>query len=415
MNSQDEQLSLPLEIAPVQESKMVPAESASPNLFQSFWGGVVGAASAVGGVASQAGGAVVGAVTGTTEVVLQTGSSMAGSVTGTAGMVSDAAVQATSVVATAAMQIPDGLSQMLSFIGDNPQLRELTKKLDVDDLLFRFIDQVNVRQAAEQVRQLQIKYPHESSRVIANRIIVGKSVYAGGSGLASSVLPGVAAGLFALDLAATTALQAEMIYQIAAAYNLDLDHPARRGEVLAIFGLGLGGNAALKAGLGFVRNIPAAGAVIGASSNAAMIYVLGHTACQFYEAKVNPLESQSALQASQAENEDFVLAVTQQEILMDQILAYVVMANNPDKTWGQILLELQKMHFSPASIEVIAGLASPPRLEDLLANVDQNFAVSILAQCQKIAEFDGIITDEEALVIERIKTALLSRTLLDGS
>ncbi|BAT56273.1 hypothetical protein NOS3756_52760 [Nostoc sp. NIES-3756] len=32
--------------------------------------------------------------------------------------------------------------------------------------------------------------------------------------------------------------------------------------------------------------MPLAGAVIGASSNAVMIYALGYTACQFYEAKV---------------------------------------------------------------------------------------------------------------------------------
>ena len=38
-----------------------------------------------------------------------------------------------------------------------------------------------------------------------------KSLYVGGSGLASSLMPGFAAALLAVDLAATTAMQAEMV------------------------------------------------------------------------------------------------------------------------------------------------------------------------------------------------------------
>jgi len=49
-----------------------------------------------------------------------------------------------------------------------------------------------------------------------------KATYAGG-GLASSILPGVALALLAVDLAATTQLQSEMVYQIAVAYGLDKD------------------------------------------------------------------------------------------------------------------------------------------------------------------------------------------------
>ncbi len=35
--------------------------------------------------------------------------------------------------------------------------------------------------------------------------------------------------------------------------------------------------------MGLLRNVPVAGAVIGASTNAAMIYALGYGACRFYE------------------------------------------------------------------------------------------------------------------------------------
>ncbi|WP_425365352.1 hypothetical protein [Gloeothece verrucosa] len=89
-----------------------------------------------------------------------------------------------------------------------------------------------------------------------------------------------------------------MIYEIAAAYDQDLQDQARQGEVLAIFGLALGGRNALKAGLGFMRNIPLAGAMIGASTNATMLYTLGYTACRFYEAKEKELTEEPTTRAN---------------------------------------------------------------------------------------------------------------------
>jgi uncharacterized protein (DUF697 family) len=115
-----------------------------------------------------------------------------------------------------------------------------------------------------------------------------------------------------------------MIYQIACAYGLSLKDPARKGEVLAIFGLALGGNSAIRAGLGFVRNVPVAGAVIGASSNFVLLYTLGYAACRFYEAKLNPLSSQENLQASLAESEKYLQSAIAQEVIMDQILVHIV-------------------------------------------------------------------------------------------
>jgi uncharacterized protein (DUF697 family) len=47
----------------------------------------------------------------------------------------------------------------------------------------------------------------------------------------------------------------------------------------------MGGSGVLKGGLSFVELIPVIGAVVGASSNATLIYSLGYIACRFYEAK----------------------------------------------------------------------------------------------------------------------------------
>lgn len=311
-----------------------------------------------------------------------------------------------------AQHITSGLSYVAELIQNSDQLQSLTKAVNLDWLL-PILDKVDVVKAETAVRKLQKKYPNESPREIAHRIMMEKVLYVGGSGMASSMVPGFAAAMFAVDLAATTAIQAEMGYQIAAAYDLDLHDPARKGELLAIFGLSLGSSYALKAGLGLLRNIPISGAVIGASTNAVALYTVGYAACHFYEAKANPLTSDAAATKVQVESDQFLRAAIAQQIIMDQILAHVVIAGQPEQSWENIAPELERLNFSPVSIQVIERqhAASTP-LEQLLAQVNQDFAIPLLAQCQKIAEADGIVTEEESAVIAAITQTLTSNNAI---
>ncbi|WP_242046458.1 hypothetical protein [Cylindrospermum sp. FACHB-282] len=138
-----------------------------------------------------------------------------------------------------------------------------------------------------------------------------------------------------------------------------------------------------------------------------MIYALGYAACKFYEAKQNPLTLKATLIDVQAESEKYLEAAISQEKIMDQILVHVVLAGNPDKSWEDILPELQAANLSPASIEAIAAhIKSPPSLERLLEQINSDFAVPLLAQCEKIANLDGVITPEESNVIEAINQKL---------
>ena len=158
-------------------------------------------------------------------------------------------------------QTAEGAGRAVALIGNIPLLKDpfvqRVMGLFKLDWLVGMSAQVDLVKAGEQVKQLQQQYPNESSAQIAHRIIVTKAAHASGIGFVSSILPGTATALMAIDLAATTAVQTEMIYQIAAAYGLDLQEPARKGEVLAIFGLALGGKNGLKAGLGFLTSSPA--------------------------------------------------------------------------------------------------------------------------------------------------------------
>jgi len=375
-----------------------------PSFLNSWFGAVAGAAGVVAGAAAQAGSSVTGAVVGAAGVVagasVQAGQAVAGAAVGVGGALGSVAMQAT-----------EGVGYVLDVVSNSPQLQQLTKAIPQVDWLVKLLEQVDVVQAEAEVRRLQQTYPNEQPSEIAHRVMVEKALLAGGSGFTSSLLPGPAAALFLVDLASNTALQAEMVYQIACAYGFDLKAPARKGEVIAIFGLSVGGGQALKAGgsyaikggLGFLRNIPVAGAVIGASTNVAMLYALGYAACRFYEAKNEPLIMEATLIEAEVESQKYLEAAIDQQVVMDQILVHIILAGNPGKTWAEILPEIQTLNLSPASLDAIAAnIESPPPLEILLSQINSDFAIPLLAQCQKIAQLDGITTPAEAEVIETI-------------
>ncbi len=369
---------------------------------------------AISGTASVAGKVAMDTATGTREaiakatfttftagkVVVQKAPELGGSIANTALQTGKVAI---GTAKNTAMQSTKGAGYVLEMMEKSPLLKKLTKALKVDWLV-QFIEAVDVVQAETEVRELQQKYPEEKPREIAHRLMLKKALIAAGSGLASSLVPGTALAMLGADLAATTALSAELVYQIAAAYGYNLEAPERKGEALAIFSLSFGSNLAIEAGVGLVGNIPLAGAVIGASSNAVIIYGLGYAACRFYqENSSNPLTMEGTIAETQAESQKYLEGAIEQQSLMDQIFVHLILAGNPDKTWEQILPELQTLNFSPASLDAIASnLQSPPPLETLLEQINSDFAVSLLAQCEKLAELDGIITPEEAKVIEMI-------------
>nr|WP_292823290.1 EcsC family protein [Nostoc sp. JL33] len=296
--------------------------------------------------------------------------------------------------------------QLVNRLSENWLIRKLSGVLNLNWLIGT-TNLVDLEKAEVAVNKLKQKYPNESPSQIAHRIMVEKATQGATVGLATSILPGIAVALFAIDLTATTKLQSEMLYQIASVYGLDLKDPARKGEVLAIFGLALGGERLLKAaGLGLLRNIPLAGAVIGASSNATMIYSLGYAACRFYEAKLDEstsLSSPQTLATLKAESEKYLETAIAQEAVMDQILVHMILASHPEKTWEEILPELQTLKLSRNSLDAIAqNIKSPKSLDILLNQLNRDFAIPLLAQCYKIAQLHNKTTPLEQEIIEAI-------------
>ncbi|MCG9893473.1 MAG: EcsC family protein [Thermosynechococcaceae cyanobacterium MS004] len=180
----------------------------------------------------------------------------------------------------------EGLGHAATVIAENPLLKA-TARLPGLRWMAAALGQVNVLDIQKKTEDLRQQYPQETTDELVQRVIQSATVTAGGIGLAANFLPPLAVALFAVDIAAVATLQAEMLYRIAALYGFEANEPARRGEVLAIYALSVGGTGVSKTILSFVEAIPVLGAVIGASSNAALLYGLGQVANLYYAAKRN--------------------------------------------------------------------------------------------------------------------------------
>ncbi|MEB3292228.1 MAG: EcsC family protein [Synechococcales bacterium] len=178
----------------------------------------------------------------------------------------------------------EALGQVITPIATHPLVQMATKMPGLNWLMAA-LGQVDVVGVQREVETLKQTYPQETAEALAQRVISDTAWKAAGIGLATNFVPPLALALLAVDLGAIAALEAEMIYRIAAIYGFSPTDAARRGEVLAIWGLSTGSSGVMKAGLSVVEFIPVVGAATGTVGNAAILYGLGQVACRFYEAK----------------------------------------------------------------------------------------------------------------------------------
>ncbi|MCU0544116.1 MAG: restriction endonuclease [Oscillatoriaceae cyanobacterium Prado104] len=405
---------------------IVNTASAVGNTAASATSAIANTASAVGDAAGNAGGAIVNSASAIGNATASAGNAIfvnAASAVGNAAAIAtnaianagSAAGNAAASATNAVQQVPNFLGSALSLISQSSILKKLTKNLKIDWLVSA-IDTVDVVTAEAQVRELQRQYPHEKPQEIAHRLMLEKALLAAGSGLASSLVPGAALALAGMDLAAMTALSAELVYQIAAAYGMDLQSSDRKGEVVAIFGLSLGSNLAIEAGVAIASNIPLAGAVINASASAAMIYALGYGACRFYEAHLDSSEIEKLedlQEVLQAESEQYLARAIAQETVMDWILVYVVYASKKITRWDEFLPDLQAANLHPKSLAEIEAVKNQsqllPKLDVLLEQLELDFAEPLLKRCTETIEADGEINEREGKILLKIQRAVLSK------
>ena len=295
-------------------------------------------------------------------------------------------------------QTTTSTGKTLEWIAENPLIKTVDNAFGLDWLM-TFLGKVDTAKIRATVDQMRSQYPDATPNEIAHRLIVRKTWEAERLGLATNIIPPIAALFLGIELIATTKLKGELVYEIAATYNLDPEDPARRGEVLAIFGLSLGADV-FKTGLTVVEIIPGIGALVGASTNAAMLYVLGQTACRFYQGKISNRED---LLMPEETDRDWQKAVNQCQI-MDRILAHMVKVSYPDEDWAEILPNVKQI--SPSSMAVIAeNLNQPQDITLLLKELTSEFAPLTLKRCYDIAMSNGNITLAEQEILSQMAIA----------
>jgi uncharacterized protein (DUF697 family) len=187
------------------------------------------------------------------------------------------------------------IGNVVTPIAENPVLRSVTQ-LPMLRWFMAALGQVDIAKVQQDIQTLRQQNPQQTRAELTQHIIRDTTLKAAGVGLATNIIPPIALSFMAIDYAALSALQAEMLYRIAAIYDLPLNEPARRGEVLTIYGIAAGGTGVIKAGLSIPEMIPILGAVIGASSDAAIVFSLGQVTARFYERKFTRMNTNPSQQ-----------------------------------------------------------------------------------------------------------------------
>jgi WD40 repeat protein/uncharacterized protein (DUF697 family) len=286
----------------------------------------------------------------------------------------------------------------------NQQFKDLAKQLQVEPFLFA-LEQVDTQSAQKYVQKIIEKHSDWNAEKVADQLIREKAILLGTQGLVSSLIPGFAAGLMAVDLASSMAVQAELIYQIAYAHAMDLSDPARQAEALTIFSLALGGGMALKVGIGFAsRNIPVAGALVGAGGNAVMTYAVGFAAYNYYSAIQAGKSQEQALEESQQATELVLEEASIQESALDGILAHMILAGQPELSLEDIERNLEQLPLEATSrTNISRHLKSLRDFDALLTELQPEYGLVALAQAERLARSDAKITDREQVLLTQLE------------
>lgn len=168
----------------------------------------------------------------------------------------------------------------------------------------RFINKADAQAAAQTVETLKNEFPDASTEEIVDLLIRRKCQQAGAVGMVTSgasLIPGIGTVVsmtfgVAADIGMTFKLQAELVLEIAAAYEYPLDEADKQKIILAITGLSAGTEAALQktgqvvatkasaqlAEKAAAKAIPYLGVAASAGTNSVSTYVIGRRAQAYF-------------------------------------------------------------------------------------------------------------------------------------
>jgi hypothetical protein len=170
--------------------------------------------------------------------------------------------------------------------------------------VMKAINDADEKAAAQRVAELRQKNPNAAPEALADILIKNKCLQAGAVGgvtSGTSLIPGlgtVASLTFgvAADIGLTFKMQAELVIEIAAAFNHPLTETEKRNVVLVVTGMSAGANQLLTragreiaeqvserlAAKSVAKAIPVLGVVAGAGANVASTYIIGQRAIAYF-------------------------------------------------------------------------------------------------------------------------------------
>ncbi|QQE65633.1 hypothetical protein GFS31_23210 [Leptolyngbya sp. BL0902] len=179
----------------------------------------------------------------------------------------------------------DSVGQVIAPVATHPLVEGMTSLPGLSWLLAA-LGQVNVNQVRQSIDYLRHADPQASPRTLAQQVMADTALKAAGVSLVSNVAPPLTLLLSLMDVGAVAALQAQMIYRIAALYGYSPEDRTRRGEVLTIWMISASASGLVKSGLGLLNPVPLVGAAVDVATDTALIYTVGYWACRYYETKL---------------------------------------------------------------------------------------------------------------------------------
>ncbi|NMG07108.1 hypothetical protein [Brasilonema sp. UFV-L1] len=148
------------------------------------------------------------------------------------------------------------------------------------------IEQINLDEIETFVAHLWKKFPKANPEQIAQRLLRRQLLRVSRTSAVMSVVPDKMAESVGVDYVEIALIQAEIIFQIAAAYGFELQTPESKDEAFAIIDRVLRANRLARIGLSATQMIPFAGGFIRTGSDTYLVYQIGNTAQQFYKSLI---------------------------------------------------------------------------------------------------------------------------------
>lgn len=277
----------------------------------------------------------------------------------------------------------------------NEQLGELRKKSSQNawSLLeawicqvFLDLEQSDFVEAEAIVREIKLFNPNATAQEVA-QIIIYRSCWTTAT---TSVLDDFAnfcfdnereevGQLIESNLPEVANISALMVFQIAAAYELDLRSPERKLEVLLAFGAALIGDKAINAGINWLQFGNPLSVIFKAGAKSLMILAIGKTACYLYEAKVqsqvDPLSSREAFQTLREESQSYIGDDNSEEAILERVATEIKLAQT---TPQQAQTTPQQAQTTPQQAEPASKGLSEPKI--IPKQIDSNELDLLIAE-----------------------------------